>query len=73
MHNRKLDDARKHQHAARKASHEAFVKSNQTGTASDRMAYMELLREEQEALEDVDAALAEQAAMEDEVDLAVAR
>lgn len=66
MHNRKLEDARKHQHTARLASEEAYVKSNQTGKASDRMAYMELLREECEAMEDVNAL---EAAAADQVDL----
>lgn len=56
MYSRKLDDARKHHARAVKNADEAHCYANQTGRAADRQRYFELMREAEEAAEDVAAA-----------------
>lgn len=50
---RKLDDARKHHASAVIDADEAHCYANQTGRAADGQRYFELLRDAEEAAEDV--------------------
>lgn len=52
--NRKLMDAKHRHNTAQRNADEAHTLANQTGRAADRQAYMEAMREVEEAADDME-------------------